>query len=68
MYVLLGWEAVRFHSPSPNYRELRYAIQTFLNPGPVAWGRASPRMVQWESISEWDSLPHGTTQNLITKT
>lgn len=40
--VLLGWEAVRFHSPSPNYRELRYAIQTFRNPGLLPVGEPLP--------------------------
>lgn len=61
----MGWEVVRFHSPSPNYRELGHAIWTFLKPGLIAYGGASTRVVQWENVSEWDSSPHGTTQNLI---
>lgn len=34
----MGWEAVRFHSPSPNSRELGHAILTFLKPGLTVCG------------------------------
>jgi hypothetical protein len=54
--------AVRLPSSSPNDRELSHAILTFLNPGLIAYGGASPRVVQWENVSKWDSSPHGTTR------
>lgn len=34
----MGWEAVRFHAPSLNYRDLAHAILTFLKPGLIAYG------------------------------
>lgn len=66
-----GWEAVRFYSPSPHYRDLGHAILTFLKPGlilPFEGGGPLPRMVQLENVCKWDSSPHRTTQNLITRT
>lgn len=34
----MGWEAVRFHAPSLDYRNLAHAILTFLKPGLIAYG------------------------------
>lgn len=38
----MDWEAVRFHSPSSNHRDLGHAILTFLKPGLVAYGGRGP--------------------------
>lgn len=47
-HVLMGGEAVRFHSPS-NYRELGHPILTFLKPGLISYGSGGGPPPEWFS-------------------
>lgn len=59
---LRGWEAVRFYSPSPHYRELGHAILTFLKPGLIAfWGRGA--LTQSGSVGECLRMGQFTSQD-----
>lgn len=64
--VPLGWDAGRFRSLF-NFRELCYAILTFLKPGLVAVG-ALARSASVEECQRVGQCTHGTTQTLITRT